>query len=853
MGLASSGLLWSLIFVAIAYASLSTGDEPILIPQIDGDWWQVASDPDLGEFTDPKQQPVDFGVWQAADGTWQLWSCIRQTKCGGHTRLFYRWEGQRLTDPDWQPMGIAMQADPQYGETPGGLQAPHVITADGLYHMFYGDWVNVCLATSQDGKTFERVLDEDGKAGMFSQGTSANTRDPMVLPVDNGYHCYYTAFPYRLGAVYCRTSRDRRNWSDSKTVSMGGSAGAGATSAECPFVVHHRESGYYLFRTQRYGQNAQTSVYRSADPLDFGINDDRYLVCRLPVAAPEIIEHDGQYYIASLLPSLKGIRIARLKWVPKPERGEAVFDFDAADVREQWKLVEGDIDPIFTTSTRTLFGPPLRHFIGTAESKKGGPNDAQQGVIESPPFVVERSQYSMYVSGGKNSDETYVALLEAESGNEIVRLSGQDHNTLQETIVDTSAHVGKPAVIRVVDRSQESWGHINFGGLFAVREPETANNPGDVGELREFVWRKCGMPAERCPLNARQVGEVEGEDFVIQKLVYDAEACSSVPAHLYLPKSVKGPVPAIVMSHGHGGSKSVFWNQYAGQLYAKAGLAVLIADPLGEEERDPEGRMGTRGHDRVSEEAQKLGRPVVGTMVWDLIRGIDYLETRPEIDRARIGVAGHSLGAIVGMYLAALDERVKVALLAAMYFVPPRTEKFCTRGLYELIEERVDYPTLLSMAAPRCATMLLVGDDDNICGGREVYEQGFTQAFAWTESLFRSAGAGGRLAKHVYAEAGHRPYFLSKEALLWLEAHLGLPRLTAEGIGALPVIRMGSWAEANGVTFEPLYATEDHNPGFLAPDVGVRHLPVPSLACLSAEERKQPQFTIEGWLECIKG
>jgi SAM-dependent methyltransferase len=38
------------------------------------------------------------------------------------------------------------------------------------------------------------------------------------------------------------------------------------------------------------------------------------LVGRLPVAAPEIIEHDGQTYIASLLPSLKGIRIARLEW-----------------------------------------------------------------------------------------------------------------------------------------------------------------------------------------------------------------------------------------------------------------------------------------------------------------------------------------------------------------------------------------------------------------------------------------------------------------------------------------------------------------------------------------------------------
>jgi hypothetical protein len=391
MALLPPTILVSLAVGALALASLSAADEPVLVPQIDGDWWQVAGDPDLGEFTDPKQQPVDFGVWQAADGTWQLWSCIRHTKCGGHTRLFHRWEGRELTDPDWQPMGIAMQADPQFGEQPGGLQAPHVIKVGGEHRMFYGDWVNICQATSTDGKTFERVLNEDGKAGMFSQGAGANTRDPMVLPVGDQYHCYYTAFPHRLGAVYCRTSGDLRNWSDSKTVSMGGSAGAGPTSAECPFVAYHQESGYYyLFRTQRYGPNAQTSVYRSADPLDFGINDDRCLVCRLPVAAPEIIEHEGRQYIASLLPSLKGIRIARLKWAPRPSLGQAVFDLDDPDVRAQWRLVEGSIDPVFTTSTRALFDPPFTHFIGTAEAEAGGPDDSQQGVIESPSFPLER-------------------------------------------------------------------------------------------------------------------------------------------------------------------------------------------------------------------------------------------------------------------------------------------------------------------------------------------------------------------------------------------------------------------------------------------------------------------------------
>ena len=48
--------------------------------------------------------------------------------------------------------------------------------------------------------------------------------------------------------------------------------------------------------------------------MNFGINDDQFLLGTLPLAAPEIIEHEGQTYIASLLPSLKGIRIAKLEW-----------------------------------------------------------------------------------------------------------------------------------------------------------------------------------------------------------------------------------------------------------------------------------------------------------------------------------------------------------------------------------------------------------------------------------------------------------------------------------------------------------------------------------------------------------
>jgi hypothetical protein len=74
---------------------------------------------------------------------------------------------------------------------------------------------------------------------------------------------------------------------------------------------------FYLFRNQLYGRNNLNTQYASANPLSFGVGDDRYRIGTLPVAAPEIVLHKGQWYIAALNPALDGIRIARLRWVKR--------------------------------------------------------------------------------------------------------------------------------------------------------------------------------------------------------------------------------------------------------------------------------------------------------------------------------------------------------------------------------------------------------------------------------------------------------------------------------------------------------------------------------------------------------
>jgi beta-xylosidase len=216
-------------------------------------------------------------------------------------------------------MGIAMEADTAFGESKGGLQAPHVFKEKDRFYMVYGNWQRICLASSRDGKAFTRVLNERGQPDLFT-GPYENTRDPMVLKLGDLFYCYYMG--HKKGAeyqsaIFCRTSRDLESWSEPTMVSAGGSAAAHTNwfggDAECPFVVN-KDGMFHLFRNQLYGRNNLNTQYASPNPLSFGVGDDRCRIGTLPVAAPEIVLHKGQWYIAALNPALDGIRIARLRW-----------------------------------------------------------------------------------------------------------------------------------------------------------------------------------------------------------------------------------------------------------------------------------------------------------------------------------------------------------------------------------------------------------------------------------------------------------------------------------------------------------------------------------------------------------
>ena len=128
-----------------------------------------------------------------------------------------------------------------------------------------------------------------------------------------------------------------------------------------------------------------------------------------------------------------------------------------------------------------------------------------------------------------------------------------------------------------------------------------------------------------------------------------------VPALLFTPPgaSAAHPVPCLVILHGLGGSKEIM----AGMALAaaKAGYASLVIDEYGQGERGPLKTVPGR-------QAQELATTVSQTTV-DVRRGLDYLAARPEIDSKRIGLAGVSLGAIIGTVVSGVDTRIKAAVL----------------------------------------------------------------------------------------------------------------------------------------------------------------------------------------------
>lgn len=371
--------------------------------------------------------------------------------------------------------------------------------------------------------------------------------------------------------------------------------------------------------------------------------------------------------------------------------------------------------------------------------------------------------------------------------------------------------------------------------------------------LKERLWSILGRPAATVRPGGEMRGRVELDELAVEKIVYETEPGQAVPALLYVPRDVKPPFPAVIMAMGHGESKTTPGPLYTGPLYAKIGIACLVPDPNGEEERNLAGGKGTRAHDsaEVSARSRSAGRKVVGKMVWDLMMGLGYLETRGDIDADRFGCIGVSLGGTITGYMLALDERLKMAIPAGWFFRPKDKVigKDCSRLPAEAFLASMTNGELLGLAAPHCAVLAANGDADTIIDQDGLSAvRSLVEAMEEASRIYRLYGAGDRLAMFLEPNGGHRHYYATKAALLWALRHLKPARLTEADLLRAPEIRFGDWADRHGIALETLYNTEAHFRGLRAVDLGVKPLPADQQRCLRPDETGSPRYSLEGWL-----
>lgn len=152
-------------------------------------------------------------------------------------------------------------------------------------------------------------------------------------------------------------------------------------------------------------------------------------------------------------------------------------------------------------------------------------------------------------------------------------------------------------------------------------------------------------------------GMIKEKGYHIEKLYYASLPSLYVPANLYIPDNLKTPVPAILYVCGHAPTQKAHYQAHA-RKFAQLGFVCLIIETIqwGEVRGEHWGCYARGWFNWYSR-----GYNPAGVEVWNAVRGLDLLSSRPEVDPEKMGVTGISGGGSQSWYIAALDPRIKAA------------------------------------------------------------------------------------------------------------------------------------------------------------------------------------------------
>ena len=270
-----------------------------------------------------------------------------------------------------------------------------------------------------------------------------------------------------------------------------------------------------------------------------------------------------------------------------------------------------------------------------------------------------------------------------------------------------------------------------------------------------------GLPEHRGPVAVKEFGSLAGDGFRVEKLAYESLPGLWVTANLYIPAAGNGPFPAVLLAPGHEATGKQSQYSFGGN-FARSGIMALAIDPLGQGERlqyfDPAKKASTIGgstgeHGEANVLAMLIGEEVARYFVNDSMRGIDYLVSRTDVNADRIGALGCSGGGTSTAYLAALDDRVKVAGVACYItsfkeLLPSATGvQEAEQSIPHFIEQGLDFGDYVELFAPKPYAIISTTND-------MFPFEGAKQTYAEAKGVYRLYGAEEQL-KWITGPGGH--------------------------------------------------------------------------------------------------
>jgi dienelactone hydrolase len=310
-------------------------------------------------------------------------------------------------------------------------------------------------------------------------------------------------------------------------------------------------------------------------------------------------------------------------------------------------------------------------------------------------------------------------------------------------------------------------------------------------ELSAQLKRLIGYDTlEQVPLRARVTEERTLDGYRRQRVELRTEQDVVMPLFVLIPTAGTPPFPAVIACHGHGlGGKVAIvgcrdnpeiaakidqHNSDYGLSLVRAGFVVFCPDARGfGERREIADRRDPRATScrLINNMAIPLGRTVTGLWTWDIHRLVDYIETRTDCVPGRIGCAGLSGGGHQTLWAAALDERIRCAVVSG-YFYGYKESLLdlytnCSCNYVPHLWEYADMGDIGALIAPR-PLLIETGTRDGLNGARGVANARSQVAIA--RRAYRLLCAERNL-KHDVFEGEHA--WRGVQAIPWMQRHLG--------------------------------------------------------------------------------